>query len=211
MASPTTGVPLLDGTQTMAQGNLSKHAFAAQVTLTVLITGTLFLLFLFGFFFLLTRNVERTVVSTGVTDVVGQMAQDAKLLLSPEQSLLVSQAVAGLQVPNLSAADAQVQASNAELTKKAAMVMGIVAGLVLAIALGVFIGMKRRNAAVPGSFPDPIRVCLSAALGLGAVVVCELVFLYGIAAQYKPLDGNATRLAILDALIAAVPPPQSHS
>ena len=184
----------------------SKGAFGAQVALTVLVTSALFMLFILAFFFLLTRNVEQKVVSTSVARVVTDLSKQVKALVPASQLPALADAVQAMQAPDASKADAEVAAKNAKLTKDAGIAVGCSAGVVLIIALVVFLVMKRKRGlnGNADNYPDPKNVCFTAAIGFLGVAVCELVFLYGVAAQYQPLDTNATRATMLAGLITAI-------
>jgi hypothetical protein len=202
LAQADKGIMLKVGQPMQAQG-----AFAAQVVLTVLVSCALFMLFILAFFFLLTRNVEQAVVSSSVQRVVSQLTAQVLALVPQEQAAYLNTLVQGLQAPDTTKQDNEVLAANKQLTQKAGMVVGVTAFVVFVIALVTFLGMKAKRSATPSgtdNYPDPVHVLLTATFGFAAVAVCELAFLYMVAARYQPLDTTKTRNAILHALVTGI-------
>ena len=191
----------------------TRGAFAAQITLTVLVSLALFMLFILAFFFLLTRKVEKRIVTTSVERVVDTLSGEVKALMPAAAVDIVGSLLQDLQPPDTAAEDAQVEANNSKLVKQAAGVVGGTAAAIALAALVVFLVMKaKRGAGGPGTdnYPNPVNVLLCATFGFAAVALCELVFLFGIAGRYQPLDTATTRNDMLVALIdgiRAMPPP----
>lgn len=216
--APEARVPLMPATsvRNLAQGamfnatetNQTKGAFAAQVTLTVLVSCALFMLFILGFFFLLTKNVEKEVVTTSVQRVANTLSQQVRAVLPAAQVESLGGLLATVQAPDTAQEDAEVEASNEKLVKKAGLVIGLVAVVVIIVAAATFMGMKAKRFKLRDgtvdNYPNPVQVCLTATIGFAAVAVCELVFLYTVAARYQPLDANATRKDFLTALINGI-------
>ena len=187
----------------------TQGAFTAEVFLTVLVSGALFMVFIMAFFFLLTRNVEKKVVSTSVQRVVNTLCQDVKALVPASVAAAIGSSLQTLQAPDTEREDAQVEANNTKLVKKTVLVLGCTLVGVVAIALAVFFGMRAKHRAGGGTagasgYPNPVHVLLTATMGFVAVGFCELVFLYGVAARYQPLDASATKRDMLQALITAI-------
>ena len=196
------GVAFKEGNPAQTRG-----AFGAQITLTILVSVALFMLFILAFFFLLTRKVEKKVVSTSVERVVDSLSSELKAVLPAAALGPLGTLIQGLQAPDTQMQDAMVAANNAKLQKLAGTVVGVTAAVVTVIALGVFLGMKaKRGAGPPGvdNYPNPVSVLLSATFGFAAVALCELVFLFGIAGRYQPLDTVVTRNDMVSALIEGI-------
>jgi hypothetical protein len=211
-APPMAMLPLATADQGLAfkaSPRQTQGAFGAQVALTVLVSVALFMVFILAFFFLLTRNVEGRIVSTSVARVVNTLSDELRVLVLPAQAVQLGALIQRLQPPDTSAENEAVRVRNASLAKHAGIVVGVVAGVVIIIAVGVFMGMKSKQAVALAAarggvvnYPNPVNVLLCATFGFAVVALCEVVFLYGVAGRYQPLDTAATRNDILDALIS---------
>lgn len=207
---PSTKAPMgvaMQGVAFRVNPAQTRGAFAAQVVLTVLVSVGLFMLFIMAFFFLLTRKVEKRIVSTSVERVVDTLSQELRALVTPAQAETLGAVLQGVQAPDTRQEDAAVEANNAKLVKKAGLTLGITAGVIIVVAVGVFMGMKAKRAAGgPGTdnYPNPVKVLLCATFGFAAVALCEVVFLFGVAGRYQPLDTAATRKQLLTSLIQGI-------
>ena len=132
----------------------------------------------------------------------------------PWQTLVVpvqGDEVPKLKLPEMVAEDAEVRASNAKLVKKTIIIMAVLTAVSLVIILGTFFGMRavamKKMAAMGGTavvgqdYPDLVHIFRISAFTFLGVIAAEFLFLYGIAAQYKPLDPNDVKKAILQATV----------
>lgn len=206
----------LDKELQFQRSTLTKPAFAAQIVFITLVTVVLFTLFIMFFFFVIAAKVERKVVTTSVQELILDMSKSLKVVLSPNQVCEIAKLVSSITAPKAQDADAQVKAHNDKLKKQAFAVLGIAAGAVLIVVLAAYFGMrgavrhKFPHLARPGvGYPDMKNVMLITTFGFAAVVLGEFVFLYTVAARYKPLDGYKVNKTIIDELIRIAKTPPS--
>jgi len=208
LGGPGTGV---DSYLQFGQAGQSKSSFTAQVIFVTLITVILFVLFVAGFYFGVAAKVESDVVETSVTGFVEGIAQDLKVLLPPAQAAAVGDLLHTTKLPDMVAEDQAVKASNKKLLTKTMVILGGVTVVILVVIFATYFGLRatavKKAAALGGvavrgvNYPDLahiFRICAFTFLG---VIAAEFLFLYGIAAQYKPLDPNKVKAAILQAVI----------
>ena len=187
----------------------TKSTFIAQVVLITLITVILFSVFVAAFYFTFAAQVEHEVVSGSVQSFVAGLAGDLKVVLPPQQAVQLGDLLQSTTLPDLQQEDEEVRIFNKKLTKKTFIVLGILAAIVLIVIFATYGGLKLhaihklgRGKAVRGiAYPDLPRLFQIAAITFVGVVAAEFVFLYVIAKQYQPLDPNAIKKRIVDAMI----------
>jgi len=199
------------GTDVFAQFkmlHLTKGAFAAQVVYVTLITVMLFSVFVAVFYFVFAAKVERRVVSGAVESFVSDVAADAKVVLSPEQAAAVEAMLAQMKPVSMAAQDAEATAQNKKLVKSTLKTLGIGAAVILAAVFvsygALVVVMKRKHGASARAghhYPDLNHVFRITAFTFLGVIAAEFVFLYAVAATYHPLDPNAVKLSIVDAML----------
>jgi len=191
--------------------HMTKSTFVAQVVFITLITVILFSVFVALFYFVFAAKVEEQVVTQSATSFVSGIAADLKVFLSPDQADAVAAVLSATKLPDTGAADAAVKASNKKLLKMTAIVMGAVTVGILVVIFGTYFGLKAAvvkrmsGGATKGvHYPDLAHIFRISAFTFCGVIVAEFLFLYAIAAQFKPLDPNAVKKAIVESVIANI-------
>lgn len=186
----------------------SKGTVATEFVFIVLINVLAFSLFILFFFFVMTAKVEQDVVKKSVTDLVSEFSEELKMFLPADQLPAIAQALKNFKLPDMSNADKQVEDQNAKLKKQALVVLGSAAAGVAALVIVWFFVMravvrKGNPTAQRGiAYPDMRKVGLVTGFSFIAVAITEFVFLYTVAARFKPLDKNKVKVAMLEALMA---------
>jgi hypothetical protein len=195
-------------TSAFQKGHLTSGGFAIKVVCVTLLIAVMFTGFIACFFFFLASQVEKDIVQSSTVDFVSGLLDDVATYVSPDTFLSLRKSIAQMPLPDFAAQDASVLAANAALKKKAIGVLilcGIVAlVLVFAMFFGSQAAQKHRlgSSARPGTdWPNGFSILFVALTCFGGVAVAEVFFLYTVIAQYKPLQTNAVKKAIIDRII----------
>jgi len=158
----------------------------ANVILHVILMATM----VSGVFFLYASIVETKIVTSQVDNLVLDLTEDLKTVLSDEDKQTIETAFKNLVPPNMSDADAEARDTNNKLMKKASLVVGslLIVGVITVLFLSWWGGF---------SFLDLLKENIVILL-----IACttEIVFLSFFARNYKSLDPNTAKLAVVNAL-----------
>lgn len=187
------------------KGDMTKPAFAAQVCFITMVTVVLFSVFVALFYFVFTARVEKGVVTSSVSGAVTSFVSSLKAFLTPAQVATLKDVVDSGTPPDMTDADAAAQRHNTTLIKRTALLLGLTACGVFAALFAAYAGMKSAqgpNGVKGRDYPSLRTVFVVAGLGFAGVVVAEFVFLYAIAARYRPLDNYGVNRSVLDAFLS---------
>jgi hypothetical protein len=112
-----------------------RESFTAEFAATVLLHVGFISALIGVLFFTYGAYIEKQVTTTQVTNVVNGYFGSLPLFTTPAQRARLGAAVAAVQPPDMSAADAQVAAANRALLVKAAAALG---GALAACTAGAF-------------------------------------------------------------------------
>lgn len=179
---------------------------ASELALIVMVTAILFAAIVSIFFFTVVSSVENQVVRANTKRIVTGLVDDFTLALTPEERTVVKDALQGhLKPPDMTAADAEVAAQNAKLTRQALTALGIGAGILLVLAIILYAAARHvalNSTSVRGRMPGVGYPSIASVMGVTlltavAVVFTETFFLFGVARNYRSIDPNVIRKAIL--------------
>jgi len=191
--------------------HMTRAAFSAKIIFITIITVILFTMFVAVFYFVFTSRVEKRVVKKSVQDTIETIFADFKIFLSKEQLNALRGIVQTISLPDLSKDDKAAKKHNDWLIRRSFLFLGVGA-LVLVVVLLVYYfvmrGVTRHAKAKQGGeavggvdYPEMGTVFFVAAMGFVGVVIAEFVFLYLIAARYKPLDSYTVRRDLIFSLL----------
>lgn len=215
MSNPDIVVETLDKDLLFEFKKKTRGTFAAEIIFTVLLNVLLFSLFILFFFFVIAAKVEQNVVKTSVTDLVKNLSQDLKFVMTEAQINEVAAALQKVHLPDMTSIDQAVKDANAKLLKQALITLGSAAAIVAVVILVSYFAMKayvtkhNSNAVAGINYPDMGKVLRLVLYSFIAVVITEMVFLYTVAAQYQPLDQNKVKLSIINYMQSLAIPPQT--
>jgi fumarate reductase subunit D len=157
--------------------------------------------FLTVFYFSVGLSVERQVVKDDARLLVQSLARDVPLLPVEAQASL-RQTLAGLaQAPTSpTAADAAVDASNAELVRTAAVVAGVAMLLGLLLVVFAFWWPARHHTASEFRFTRAFslwHVFAGGGVMIAIIALVETVFAYSVLLNFRALDPNSVALLVV--------------
>ena len=157
----------------------------ASIIMSVLFVGT----FLGIFFFTYASKVENDVVVDQVNYIVSDLANDLQVL-PPEIIANLKTQMNNIQQPDLSSADADVEASNKKIMNNAIMMISIflVSGLILIYIMSRIYGFSI------------LHILKKNLIIITFIGLTEFSFLKFFASNYISADPNAVKLLILNKL-----------
>lgn len=162
-----------------------------QATAYIVLGVVLIATFISVFFFTYVSKVEADIVKSQMTNIVDDLTDGSRLVLSPSQINTVGDLVQNdLTVPDMSAEDAKVAMNNNALKKKAMKVFGIIIGVGLLVLMYLWYTHKLNMGEI-------IKYSL---IILVVVAVTEYTFVTQITKNYQIVDPNFVRYLIANNL-----------
>lgn len=164
------------------------NATTWSVLTSIILNTVIVVTFISIFFFTYVFKVERKIVSSQVNSLMDDLNREMDIVLDADKKNELKQFMA--QLPVDTSNDARVEQDNQALRAKAFKMLAYIVGIgaVLVIA-GVLI------------FKLEVKpLLLSAFITLASVALTEFIFLTCFAYNYKTLDDNKVKLALVRAL-----------
>jgi hypothetical protein len=198
-------------TSEFAQGRLTKSAFAMQVIFITLIIAIFFAGFIAVFFFYIASGVEKDVVKSSTLTFVSELLETMETFLPKSQVQKLKAILTNIKTPDFQKEDAKVKAKNDALKKKTTIILASAASAVAVIVIITYFSYKAYQSKQLGgkgvtgiNWPDMSHVLAVAATCFGGVAIAEIAFLFLIGKNYKPLNGNTVKKAVIDDIIAKI-------
>lgn len=170
---------------------------AADFSINLVTSVTLFAVFVAGFFFVIATKVEVSAVKRNTTRVVDELFQDVNAIISEDmRTELTTTMNDHLKTPDMSSEDKEVAEKNAKLVKSTLTVLGAAfgAGVVVVLMIWGFMKWRAGPQGVAGvDYPNILRLLGENGVLLLCVAIAEGIFLYSIGGMYRSLDANKVR------------------
>ncbi len=143
------------------------------------------------FFFLYASRIEEKIVVTQIDRLVDSFTEDMGVLLEPNEKISIQNFMENLEPPNdMTEQDEQAERTNSRLISQSAIIIGafMVCGLFVTFFLGIYYQLDWKT------------IVKNAFFGVGACMLTEYVFLTYFAANYRSLDPNTIKRAVIDSL-----------
>ena len=155
---------------------------------SVLFNTLLLITFITIFFFSYVSKVEKQIVDTQVTSLIQDLNREMSIVLSAEEEQKLRAYVSTLKVDTSS--DKDVEANNAEIRRKTYRILGIILAIGGVLLITSIVAFK----------VDVKELFITGGVSLLAVAFTEFIFATFFAKNYKTLDENYVKLAIINAL-----------
>lgn len=165
--------------------------FLSQNVASVVLQVTLIVVFISVFFFLYATKIEEKIVTTQIDRLISSFTQDLSIILDESEKTKLKNFLQKMQGPqDMSESDVETKENNDKLIKKTTIVISILfaAGIITTIILCIYYNL------------DSWTIIKTSLFGLLACAITEFVFLTYIAAEYRSLDPNSIKKALVIAL-----------
>ena len=181
-------------TQQIRQSHLDQYYLTSpQGVISIVVSVTLFTIFICLFFFFYTVRIERAVVRKQITDIIEQIM--SKLSNSNAQNFNYIQTImTNVNMEDLKKSDEVVKKHNMRIIIGTVMISGIIVGIVV-----LFLIFMRRKYNVKMHYREMISHNLFVMIIIAAT---EILLLNVVVINYKTLDTNVVSKMIIDEVIA---------
>ncbi len=164
--------------------------FISHTIASIILHVVLLATFIGLFYFLYATGIERRVITSQVDRLILDITSDLKIILSDTERQKIAAIFTNLTTPDMSAEDQKAAKSNAELFKKASLVLGLV--FVIGISAVIILSFVYHF-----SLTDMLK---ESAVILITAAATEFVFLSFFARNYRSLDPNMVKSNVVKAM-----------
>jgi hypothetical protein len=177
----------------------NNKSHALEIGSNVLLHVCFFSVFVCIFFFVGASRIEKSIVQSQIQSTIKDLVSDIKNVISPDARAALSAQLQNLSAPDMSKQDADTAANNKKLVEQSFMVLVPVFVVGLIIVIGMYYGYKKKYKANPEFSLQQMFV--HNGIILGFVCLTELLFMLGIAANYRSLDPQVVKRVVVNTIL----------
>lgn len=192
----------MEAPSVVGQNNALTHnkSHALEIFSNVLLHVCFFSVFVCAFFFIGASRIEKSIVQTQIQSTVQELVQEIKNVLPPAERQALATQIQNLQAPDMSSQDADAAANNKKLVEQSCMVLVPVFVVGLIIVIGAYFGYKKKFKEAPQFSLK--QMFAHNGIVLAFVFLTELLFMLGIAANFKSLDPQVVKRVVLNSVLS---------
>lgn len=186
----------------VGQNNALTHnkSHALEIFSNVLLHVCFFSVFVCLFFFIGASRIEKSIVQTQIQSTVQELVKEIKNVLPPAERAALAAQIQNLVPPDMSSQDQAAAANNKKLVEQSFMVLVPVFVVGLVIVIGAYYGYKKKFKEAPQFSLK--QMFAHNGIVLAFVFVTELLFMLGIAANYKSLDPQVVKRVVVNSMLS---------
>jgi hypothetical protein len=177
-----------------------NKSHALEVGSNILLHVCFFSVFVCIFFFVGASRIEKSIVQSQIKNTVQELVQEIKNVIPPDARTALAGQIQNLSAPDMSKEDSDTAASNKKLIEQSCMVLVPVFVLGLIMVIGTYYGYKHKYKASPGFSLQ--QMFAHNGIILGFVFLTELLFMLGIAANYRSLDPQVVKRVVMNTVLS---------
>ena len=156
---------------------------------SLILQVSLSIVFISLVFFFYVSKVENAIVVNQIGRVIGDFTTTINEVATPEIRQTLHQAVQTLKPEDMRSADKQVEDSNRKLVNKSVVIVGTITAVSIAVVVFIFWRFHVNKTAV----------IAESLVGVGAVVLVEVLFATYFVKKYRTLDPNVVKQSLVRA------------
>jgi hypothetical protein len=192
----------MEATSAVGQNNALTHnkSHALEICSNILLHVCFFSLFVCLFFFIGASRIEKSIVQNQIQSTVQDLVRQIKNVLPPAERAALASQIQLLTPPNMASQDKIVADNNKKLVEQSFMVLVPVFVVGLVIVVGTYFGYKKHYKKAPQFSLK--QLFAHNGIILGFVFLTELLFMLGIAANYRSLDPQVVKRVVINSLLS---------
>lgn len=186
----------------VGQNNALTHnkSHALEIFSNVLLHVCFFSVFVCLFFFIGASRIEKSIVQTQIQNTVQELVQEIKNVLPPAERAALATQIQSITAPDMSSQDQAAADNNKRLVEQSCMVLIPVFVVGLVVVIGAYFGYKKKFKEAPQFSLK--QMFAHNGIVLAFVFLTELVFMLGIAANYKSLDPQVVKRVVVNSMLS---------
>lgn len=191
----------MEVTSAVGQNNALTHnkSHALEIFSNVLLHVCFFSVFVCLFFFVGASRIEKSIVQSQIQSTVQELVKEIKNVLPPAERAALAAQIQNLTPPDMSSQDKSAADNNTKLIQQSCMVLIPVFVVGLVIVIGAYFGYKKKFKEAPQFSLK--QMFAHNGIVLAFVFVTELLFMLGIAANYKSLDPQVVKRVVVNSML----------
>lgn len=186
----------------VGQNNALTHnkSHALEIFSNVLLHVCFFSVFVCLFFFIGASRIEKSIVQTQIQNTVQELVQEIKNVLPPAERAALATQIQSITAPDMSSQDQAAADNNKRLVEQSCMVLIPVFVVGLVVVIGAYFGYKKKFKEAPQFSLK--QMFAHNGIVLAFVFLTELLFMLGIAANYKSLDPQVVKRVVVNSMLS---------
>lgn len=177
----------------------NNKSHALEIGSNVLLHVCFFSVFVCIFFFVGASRIEKSIVQSQIQSTVKELVSEIKNVIPPDARTALATQIQSLTAPDMSKQDSDAAANNKKLIEQSCMVLVPVFVVGLIIVIGAYYGYKHKYKAPPEFSLQ--QLFAHNGIILGFVCLTELLFMLGIAANYRSLDPQVVKRVVVNSVL----------
>jgi hypothetical protein len=189
-------------TSAVGQNNSLTHnkSHALEIFSNVLLHVCFFSVFVCLFFFIGASRIEKGIVQSQIQSTVQELVKEIKNVLPPAERAALAAQIQSLTPPDMSQQDKDAGDNNKKLVEQSCAVLVPVFVVGLVIVIGAYYGFKKHYKHAPEFSLQ--QMFAHNGIVLAFVCLTELVFMLGIAANYRSLDPQVVKRVVVNSMLS---------